>query len=384
MPQCSFFTQTQTQCHNNSADGGDYCRIHARIAERLGPRPEGCPCVRGAGRRRRWCGDPRIEGGLICAYHQNLILAREAEEARQAALAQRITAIAREFANRDPRPDWETVAVEMWRRSRLPRGDPDSLVETVARRVIVHFVRTTLGPGAVANVFAFWLGLWQAEQGLPGGVWVAQAPPRAAPPPAQRPLERLAGDTQNVHREVVVKQTNSNLDLLLAEQPGQGQDTLTWMTTWWMVVTPKPAFEDYWRVMEDVRHWYGKRTCKAENDRLFKRVLDGLVHKIVQVTSSPSDEDELFKELVKRLWEECEEAAGMCCEGHIARLANVLVGFDDAFRPPVSTGEILQTKMAAIAALALSPGEKLGKAKELMRELGIPSEEQVPWLEALE
>jgi len=74
----------------------------------------------------------------------------------------------------------------------------------------------------------------------------------------------------------------------------------------------------------------------------------------------------------------------MCCEGHISRLANVLVGFDETFRPPVPVGEVLQTRMAAIAQLKLSHKHKLQRAIELMDELKIPVNERAPWLEALE
>jgi hypothetical protein len=87
---------------------------------------------------------------------------------------------------------------------------------------------------------------------------------------------------------------------------------------------------------------------------------------------------------VKRLWEECEEAVGMCCEGHLARLANVLVGFDEAFKPPVPVGEILQQKMADIAQMKLSPKLKLQKAIAVMDELAIPIADRAPWLEAME
>jgi hypothetical protein len=197
-------------------------------------------------------------------------------------------------------------------------------------------------------------------------------------------MARLARDTQNVHTAQVAKQTNGNLEILLEAKPYEGQDTLSILTRWWLF-RPKPAFEDYWRVMQDVHHWYHARTCKKTNDHLYQRVLDGLVVKILRATDGEGKEkDELFMELVKRLWEECEEAVGMCCEGHLARLANVLVGFDEAFKPPVPVGEILQQKMADIAQLKISHKLKLQKAVAVMDELAIPVADRDPWLEALE
>ena len=93
-------------------------------------------------------------------------------------------------------------------------------------------------------------------------------------------------------------------------------------------------------------------------------------------------DDERRTELFRRLWEECAESVGMCCEGHISRLCNVLVGFDEAFQPPVPFGEILQSKMAAIAGLDISDDEKRRQANAFFDEHGTPAEERTAWLEA--
>jgi len=60
----------------------------------------------------------------------------------------------------------------------------------------------------------------------------------------------------------------------------------------------------------------------------------------------------------------------------------VLVGFDDAFAPPVPKGEILQQKMAAIAGLDVDTDEKVRQATAVFEELEIPESEREPWLEA--
>jgi hypothetical protein len=92
--------------------------------------------------------------------------------------------------------------------------------------------------------------------------------------------------------------------------------------------------------------------------------------------------EETRQELVKRAFEECSESVSMCCEGHLSRLCNVMVGFDDAFMPPVSTAEILQNKMGAISLLDISTEEKIEQAKKVLEELGVPSIEHEVWLEA--
>ena len=97
---------------------------------------------------------------------------------------------------------------------------------------------------------------------------------------------------------------------------------------------------------------------------------------------SSEKDDERKTEMFRRAWEECVEATGMCCEGHISRLCNVLVGFDEAFQPPVSFGELLQSKMSAIAGLDVPDEEKRRQATAFFDEHGTPAEERVAWLEA--
>jgi len=64
----------------------------------------------------------------------------------------------------------------------------------------------------------------------------------------------------------------------------------------------------------------------------------------------------------------------MCCIGHINRLVNVLVGFDDSFKPQMSKGEILQNKFSEFAKME-DDTEKYVQATALLAELGVIGEE---------
>jgi hypothetical protein len=137
------------------------------------------------------------------------------------------------------------------------------------------------------------------------------------------------------------------------------------------------SLQQVMRVMNDIDHWYNQRNCRTMGDRLYAKVLEGLWHTI---QAQPEAER---VELLQRLWEEASESVGMCCEGHISRLVNVMVGFDSAFAPPVSQGEILQNKMAALAAMSVEADVRVAYARAFMNELGMPEGDQAPWLEAL-
>jgi hypothetical protein len=59
-----------------------------------------------------------------------------------------------------------------------------------------------------------------------------------------------------------------------------------------------------------------------------------------------------------------------------------MVGFDDAFVPPIPVGEILQQKMAAISAMDIEYDKQIELAEEVLAELKIPREEHGNWLAA--
>ena len=72
----------------------------------------------------------------------------------------------------------------------------------------------------------------------------------------------------------------------------------------------------------------------------------------------------------------------MCCIGHINRLINVLVGFDEEFKPEFSKGEILQNKFAEFSKIE-DETEKYVQATALLTELNVVGDEAAVWLDAL-
>lgn len=371
-PQCEFYTAGVTRCSNSARGGTHYCGVHTRKAEALGERPEGCPCTRRVDGALRWCGQPFRAGEPICEWHWLRVRQVENRAQQRRNRAATITETTQLYLAQNPQPTWQQVARDVQRRNFLPREHPDFIDDIasydIARR---FFVMTTPGTVPLMTFINFWMVLWRGEpEG--DGIWVAQAPLLVLP---VGPMARLAADTQNVHTAPIAKQTNDNVDILLATPVADDQATESMLTLWWLTMARPPKFVDYFKVMSDVHHWYTQKTCKKANDYLYRRVLRGALAKI---EADPNKAD-----LIQRLWEECEESVGMCCEGHISRLANVFVGFDETFKSPASLGEVLQTRIAAIAEMKLSPKHKVAKATAVMEELGIPEADRAPWLEAL-
>jgi hypothetical protein len=207
--------------------------------------------------------------------------------------------------------------------------------------------------------------------------WVAQvppAPPRAPAAPVGE-IQQLANDRQNVHTATVVKQTSAGEDKLLAVKTNGKPVGLAILRDF---AARRGSMRGFMLVANDVEQWYSTKTCRRVGDHLYQRLLEGLWTLIEQ---QPATER---AELKTRLWEEATESVGMCCEGHIARLVNVMSGFDETFKPRVSVGEAIQAKMAKIAGSeALTTAEKVAEARAFLTIVGLTAEEQAPWLEAL-
>ena len=195
--------------------------------------------------------------------------------------------------------------------------------------------------------------------------------------PPLPPLQRFAQDGQNVHTRLITKQTSDGEARLLAMKTDGRQVGLRVLRCF--ASRGSAGLTRVLRVANDVEYWYNQPTCRRVGDRLYARVLEGLWALIEQ------QPQEQRAELKVRLWEEASDSVGMCCEGHISRLVNVMVGFDEAFKPRMSVGESIQAKMAELAGKAdLSGAEKVAQARAFLTELAVSAEEQAPWLEALE
>lgn len=195
--------------------------------------------------------------------------------------------------------------------------------------------------------------------------------------PNQREAQ-LAADSQNVHTREITQQMRDSLEMLTAvDVPATQENTVNEIRLCWVAQGRSAAMIA--TVYNDVVDWWNRKTIFSTNDKLFKKCLRGLWWTIKQYTG------ETRKELEKRLWEECKEAAipySVCVQGHMARLSNVMVGFDEAFAPPVPVGEVLQNRMAAIAGMDLTSDEQVMLAKELLKELNIPTDQHSNWLAA--
>jgi hypothetical protein len=91
---------------------------------------------------------------------------------------------------------------------------------------------------------------------------------------------------------------------------------------------------------------------------------------------------DIGREILVRLAEEILDGIGMCEQGKMTRLANVLRGFHSALEDVsvLSVGEQLQNRMTVVSTLPLE--ERRAAAADVFAEFGVSAEDQVAWLEA--
>ena len=189
---------------------------------------------------------------------------------------------------------------------------------------------------------------------------------------------QLAADSQNVHTREITQQMKDSINILLAVQvPPDQTGSVREMRVGWL----EKGYSEYEvnMVYRDVVNWWNKDTIFSENDKLYRRILRGLWWTIKQYKA------DVRAELEKRLWEELRDGAipySVCTQGHVARISNVMIGFDDAFVPPIPVGEILQQKMAAIYGMDVEYDEQIRLAEAVLDELKIPADQHGTWLSA--
>jgi len=184
-------------------------------------------------------------------------------------------------------------------------------------------------------------------------------------------LGAFAKDGQSIHIKEVEAITKSGMTELANMTIPEGQQTIREIQE---AFKGKHLVE---KVLADMKDWGKRKAVMHATNNVYRTTLRGLWAKI------NTYDGETKKELIQRLWEEAYESLGMCADGHVGRLVNVMVGFDDAFKSQVSPMEYFQNNIAKIAENNAPLDFKIEHAKKLMDDINMPEEERGAWLEAL-
>lgn len=360
------------RCHLHQ---GCYVRHVARAGE---PRVNQCSIYRS---NHTWCPNDSIDGRHICTLHQIQFTVRHTRQEAERAEFRVVAAIVNHMLLVNPRPPWHIVMDGIWADGHtLARKEAISQSYWRALRLGTWFIPRV----QVFNNYIAWLRAGRVGPPPPTELpdFNIQAVNPVLPPVPRldlRNLRNIAADRQNVHTTAVSEQTNA-LHKKVLEKGGDNNKRTNGpkiMIAHWLIAGYLPL-QYLSELAADIHRFYSVESIRTPSDWLYRRLLNA-----VSVVIQNAENAETKKELSKRMFQECFESIGMCTEGHLTRLCNVFVGFDDEFAPPVPIGELIQQRMVAIVNSEGSTESKLDQARLAFEELAVPVEDRTAWLEAI-
>ena len=336
-PRCCIYKSDGHRCPNRAQDGHTRCgqheRFHATRVRQYGPYVEGTCQTIEAG---HWCNRPALTGlgHSICHHHLTKFQAKIQREEQARRFREERDAHLALYEAHEPMLTWQQVMDMVLLRTDIrPQMKYDVM--------FMYFIRYAV---PFARNLDFHERLGWVRAGRIGPEPELHPPINVVLNPTNlRTLAQIAADRQNVHTTVVTHQTNAAMEKLLdaATKYASSIPAFEMFVGKWLYMNIGwPAVR---RVADDMAKWYNKPTCRSQNDHLYQKAVTGVLH-LIRTQSSTERRNELYL----RAYEECEESVDMCCEGHISRLCNIFVGFDEVFQPPVSVSEQLQNKMIVV------------------------------------
>jgi hypothetical protein len=185
-------------------------------------------------------------------------------------------------------------------------------------------------------------------------------------------LRAFAEDAQSVHRSSVQNATHKAVvELLSRTAPPADQDTL-------------PEIVGVFNISTTLR-WTSPEARDAVvtelTDNYFNAVAFNIAYgRVVDYIWAYIRGHAEKAELIQRLAEELYEGRGMCANGKMARLINVVQGYDESLENPAPR-ELFQQRMGELSSKPVA--ERESAARELFAEFRIPEAEHAAWLEPL-
>ena len=231
---------------------------------------------------------------------------------------------------------------------------------------------------AVANAFtahAVWGPRMRGEEvpvapAVP--VFVPRAPRAVRAPVGE--LAAFAADNQNVHTAQSVQLTKDVVDRVLKIAVEKAYQ-------WNRKTVSRTPAEIIWacnlhpQVALQMMHKY----CSPENvyelgPGIYGKVLDGVY---AYIKNSPDKKD-----LYKILRAELTDNLGMCAQGNLSRLCNVLAGYLEGIGSQESPADRLGRELPKLMEIE-DETRRMDVARGVLRDTGLPEAEWAPWLEAL-
>jgi hypothetical protein len=187
----------------------------------------------------------------------------------------------------------------------------------------------------------------------------------------QQQLAAFAADNQNVHTAIIVEKVKKMVEKILEIPVPSEYQTETLKTPGEIILECNLTKKAAWQMMS-------KYCEEVDIYDLGIGIYPKILNSIWQyIKGSPDSED-----LKKILKSEMQDNIGMCQQGNLSRLCNILSGYLDGLIVDVqSPREILAERLAALH--AESPVDMYQQARQILYELLIAPEEWDEWLTPL-
>jgi hypothetical protein len=194
------------------------------------------------------------------------------------------------------------------------------------------------------------------------------------PPAPLNPLAAFAEDRQNIHTQVAVDHAKRMIDIVRKiEVPKDFRWNRTECSK-----TPGDIIREcrlsVRAAQQMMGHYLSSERIYYMDKGIYGKVLDSVWQYIL---NSPEKAD-----LVKVLKAEMEDNVGMCAQGNLTRVCNILAGFVDGISQQESPAEMLGREVPKLADIA-DIGERARRLTEVLAESGLPADKWSDWVSAV-
>lgn len=185
-------------------------------------------------------------------------------------------------------------------------------------------------------------------------------------------LAQLAHDRQNVHTAVVVQKVKETIEKVLQIPVPPEYQTETLKTSGEIILECGLSKQAAWQMMAK---YCGDEDIYELGRGIYARVLNSVWQ---YIKASPDAAD-----LKKILASEMQDNIGMCAQGNLSRLCNILSGYMEGLVVDVkSKNEIISERLALLMEID-NAEERAAAGLRLLEELRVPEEERDIWLQPL-
>lgn len=186
-----------------------------------------------------------------------------------------------------------------------------------------------------------------------------------------RPLAQFTADPQNVHTTVMVRQTKEIVEKVRqipVPEEYRWNMNYTSKTAGEIIAECKLSIHASCQMLTQYSH---KTAIYDIEEGIYGKVLDSVWQFI---KNSPDKED-----LCRILKQEMEDNIGMCAQGNLTRLCNILAGYLDGVAPPESTADKMGRLLPPLMEVS-DPLERIYNAFKIMKENHVPFAEWDSWI----